>query len=139
MIEGQSVLAVIPARGGSKGVPRKNLRDVAGRPLIAWTIAAARGSSHIDRLVLSSDDEEIMETARRHGCDVPFRRPAELATDEADSMAVVMHAVETLAERYDYVVLLQPTSPLRASADIDGAIATCLRHMAPSCVTVCRT
>jgi N-acylneuraminate cytidylyltransferase len=139
MIDGLSVLAIIPARGGSKGVTRKNLRLVAEKPLIAWTIEAARGSRHIDRLVLSSDDDEIIDTARRCGCEVPFRRPAALATDEAGSIDVILHAIEILPERYDYVALLQPTSPLRAASDIDGAIAACHHHDAPSCVTLCRT
>lgn len=137
MIDGLSVLAIVPARGGSKGVTRKNLRLVAGKPLIAWTIEAARESHHIDRLILSSDDDEIIDTARRCGCDAPFRRPAALATDEAGSIDVIVHAIETLPERYDYVALLQPTSPLRVAADIDGAVAACQHHNAPSCVTLC--
>jgi CMP-N,N'-diacetyllegionaminic acid synthase len=138
MIGGLSVLAIVPARGGSKGVTRKNLRLVAGRPLIAWTIEAARGSRHIDRLVLSSDDDEIIDTARRCGCDAPFRRPDALASDEAGSIDVILHAIETLPEHYDYVALLQPTSPLREAIDIDGAVAACHHHDAPSCVTLCR-
>ena len=92
MIEDHKVLALIPARGGSKGVPRKNIREVGGKPLIAWTIEAARASRYVDRVILSSDDEAIAAAARQAGCEVPFMRPAELATDEADSMAVVRHA-----------------------------------------------
>lgn len=136
MIAGRSVLAIVPARGGSKGVPRKNLRELGGKPLIAWTIEAALGSDHIDRVILSSDDEEIMAAAARHGCEIPFRRPADLATDEADSMAVVMHALGALETRYDYVVLLQPTSPLREARDIDAALRLCDTSGAPSCVSL---
>src|SRR5690242_2340813 len=108
MISSYSVLALIPARGGSKGVARKNVRDLAGRPMIAWTIEAAHGSRYVDRVVLSSDDEEIIKTARQHGCDVPFVRPPELATDEADSVSVVRHALSMLPEHHDFLVLLQP-------------------------------
>ena len=139
MISSYSVLALIPARGGSKGVPRKNVRDLAGRPMIAWTIEAAHGSRYVDRIVLSSDDEEIIKTARQHGCDVPFVRPPELATDEADSLSVVRHALSMLPEHYDFLVLLQPTSPLRVTADIDGAVERCAETGAAVCVSVCET
>src|SRR3954453_11622712 len=105
MIDGKSVLGLIPARGGSKGVPNKNIRALAGRPLIAWTIEAAKASRYIDRTILSSDDAAIIAVAEQHGCEAPFVRPSELATDEADSMAVVHHALRTLPVRYDYVVL----------------------------------
>jgi CMP-N,N'-diacetyllegionaminic acid synthase len=137
MIGGLRVLALIPARGGSKGVRNKNIREVGGKPLVAWTIAAARSSEYIDHLVLSSDDPNIAAVAAAHGCEIPFTRPAELATDEADAMAVVRHALATLPERYDLVVLLQPTSPLRTAADIDRALELCARTSAPSCVSVC--
>jgi N-acylneuraminate cytidylyltransferase len=138
MIDGLSVLAIVPARGGSKGVARKNLRPVAGKPLIAWTIEAASRSRYLDRLILSSDDDEIIATARHLGCEAPFRRPADLATDEASSIDVILHAVRCLPERYDYIVLLQPTSPLRIASDIDGAVAACRHHDAPSCVSLSR-
>lgn len=135
MIDGLSVLAVIPARGGSKGLPGKNIRLAAGRPLLDYTVAAARASRHVDRVVLSSDDEEIMRVARECGCEVPFRRPGELATDEAASIDVVLHALDQLPP-HDLVVLLQPTSPLRSAADIDGACRTLQQHGAPACVSV---
>jgi CMP-N,N'-diacetyllegionaminic acid synthase len=138
MIGQSSVLGLIPARSGSKGVRNKNIREVGGKPLIAWTIAAARTSKYIDRLVLSSDGPQIADVARAHGCDVPFMRPAELATDEADSMSVVRHALATLPERYDFVVLLQPTSPLRIDADIDATLELCVKTGAPSSVSVCQ-
>ncbi|MBX5437765.1 MAG: acylneuraminate cytidylyltransferase family protein [Alicyclobacillaceae bacterium] len=125
MIEGSSVLAVIPARGGSKGVPRKNLREVAGKPLLAWTIEAGRASRYIDRLVLSSEDPEIIDVAKRWGCEVPFVRPEALARDETSAMDTVLHALNEI-EGFDYVVLLQPTSPLRLAEDIDRCLETCL-------------
>jgi N-acylneuraminate cytidylyltransferase len=135
VIDGRRVLAVIPARGGSKGLPGKHLLEVGGRPLIAWTIDAARTAKCIDRTVLSTDDEAIMSAARAVGCDVPFRRPDELATDVAASIDVVLHAVDALPG-YDVVVLLQPTSPLRSAADIDAACATLAARRAPACVSV---
>lgn len=131
------ILALIAARGGSKGLPRKNVLPIGGKPLIAWSIEAARGSALIDRVVLSSEDAEIIEVARKWGCEVPFVRPAELATDCADSLTVVRHALGALSERYDYLVLLQPTSPLRTSADIDACIQLCADRGATTCVTVC--
>lgn len=131
------VLAVITARGGSKGVPRKNIYPIQGIPLIAWTILAARQSKHIDRIVLSSDDPEIIAVARQFGCEVPFVRPAALATDNADSAAVVAHAIDALDESFDLVVLLQPTSPLRKSEDIDASIELITESGAPSVISVC--
>ncbi len=136
MIGQRRVLGLITARGGSKGLPDKNILPVDGRPLIAWTIAAALASRAIDRLVLSSDDERIIEAARLHGCEVPFRRPAELATDSASSMDVVFHALDELPG-HDVVVLLQPTSPLRTAEDIDAACRALEAGAAPACVSVC--
>lgn len=136
MIDGLSVLAVIPARGGSKGVPGKNLQPVGGRPLIEWTIDAARGSELIDRTVLSSDDDQIIQVAKAAGCDVPFRRDPGLATDSATSIDVVQDSLDRLPG-YDVVVLLQPTSPLRTAADIDAVLRLLATSGAPSCVTVC--
>ncbi len=135
MIGRQRVLAVIPARGGSKGVPGKNIRRVQNRPLLAWTVEAALESRAIDRVVLSSDDEEIMAVARALGCEVPFRRPADLATDTATSIDVVLHALDALPG-FDVVVLLQPTSPLRSAADIDAACARYPVGGGGSCVSV---
>ncbi|WP_103027997.1 cytidylyltransferase domain-containing protein [Salinibacter altiplanensis] len=138
MIEDQSVLGVILARGGSKGLPRKNVRELAGKPLIAWTIDAAHESEYLDRLILSSDDEEIMEVAEEYGCEVPFQRPAELAQDDTPSMDALLHALDQVPG-YDYVVLLQPTSPLRTSEDIDMTIEKCHQKDASACVTVTET
>lgn len=135
MIGGEAVLAIITARGGSKGLPRKNLRNLGGRPLIAWSIRAAKLSNFVDRVVLSSEDEEIMRAARDLGCEVPFVRPAELATDEAPGIAPVIHALDSLPG-YPWVVLLQPTSPLRRAEDIDACIRACADLRAPACVSV---
>jgi N-acylneuraminate cytidylyltransferase len=136
LINQKRVLAVIPARGGSKGVPRKNVRDLAGKPLICWTINAAKESKYIDRLILTSEDEEIIRVAKAAGCDVPFTRPEELASDTAAGVDVLCHAVEQVAEDYDYVVLLQPTSPLRQTSDIDGAVELCVDRDVASVVSV---
>lgn len=135
MIGTRKVLALIPARGGSKGVPGKNILPISGKPLIHWTIDAARASRYIDRLILSSDDEEIMAVAAFGGCEVPFRRDASLAGDTASSIDVLVDALERVPG-YDIVVLLQPTSPMRSSSDIDGAIERLESSGAPTCVTV---
>lgn len=136
MIREKRILAIIPARGGSKGVPRKNIRDLAGRPLIAWTIASARESKYLDRLIVSTEDEEIASIARQFGAEVPFMRPPELAQDGSSGIDPVIHALETLPEKYDYMVLLQPTSPFRNAEDIDQAIELCIGSGAESCVSV---
>jgi N-acylneuraminate cytidylyltransferase len=135
MINGKTVLGVIPARGGSKGVPRKNIRMAAGKPLIAWTIEEAHKSKYIDRLVLTSEDPEIMEVALRYGCDVPFQRPVELALDDTPGIAPVLHVLNELPG-YIYLALLQPTSPLRAVEDIDGCIERCEETHVKTCVSV---
>lgn len=136
MIAHQQVLAIIAARGGSKGIPRKNVQPVAGRPLIAWTIDAARQSRYVDRLIASSDDDEIIATARAHGCEVPFVRPAEFARDDTPGIEPVLHALGVLPG-YDVVVLLQPTSPLRTAQDVDSCIEQLVESGAPSCVSMC--
>lgn len=125
MIHGKKVLGIIPARGGSKGVPGKNIRPLAGKPLIAWTIEAAAKSKYLDRLIVTSDDEAIIQTSLACGADVPFVRPAHLAQDDTPGIAPVLHAMDKLPE-YDYIVLLQPTSPLRNAQDID----TCIERFA---------
>mgnify|MGYP001283958559 CR=1 FL=1 len=135
MIQGKKVLGIIPARGGSKGAPGKNIRMVAGKPLIAWTIEAAQKSKYIDRLILSSDDADIIKVAKEWGLEVPFVRPPELAQDETPGVAPVLHSVNELPG-YDYVVLLQPTSPLRNTEDIDKCLEMCLEAGAHSCVSV---
>lgn len=117
-------------------MPGKNIRPLKGKPLIGWSIEAARTSRYVSRVVVSSDDEEILAVARNQGAETPFRRPASLAGDATPSMDVVLHALDQLAG-FEWVVLLQPTSPLRLSADIDAAIEQCLKTNAPACVSVC--
>lgn len=139
MINNNKVLGIIPARGGSKGIPRKNIKLLAGKPLIAWTIIEAKKSQYLDRLILSSENMEIIATAKSWGCEAPFVRPAELAQDDTPGIEPVIHALDQLGEHYDYVALLQPTSPLRIVEDIDGCIHYCLQEGAPACVTVSLT
>lgn len=119
------VLGLIPARGGSKGVLRKNARVLAGRPLIAWTAEAALSSASLDRVILSTEDDEIAALGCSAGLEVPFRRPSSLASDSSPMIDVVLHALawaQAEGEAFDAVCLLQPTSPLRTSHDIDGVI-----------------
>ena len=130
-----AVLGVITARGGSKGVLAKNVRSIAGHPLLYWTIEAARQAGRIDRLILSSDDREIMRIAAELGCEVPFVRPANLAQDDTPGVLPVLDALERVSG-YDIVVLLQPTSPLRSAADIDACINLVEHSAAPACVSV---
>lgn len=135
MIGCQTVLAIIPARGGSKGVPRKNVLNLGDKPLIAWTIEEAKKSKYIDKLILSSDDQEIINVAEKYGCEVPFVRPVELAQDDTPGIAPVLHALGILPD-YDYVVLLQPTSPFRSVDDIDAAIEKSYVNEGASVVSV---
>ena len=114
-----NVIAIIPARGGSKGIPRKNLKTLGGKPLIAWTIQAALKSKTIDRVIVSTEDNEMADIAQEWGAEVPFIRPTELAQDKSTAMETVFHALEMIPN-YEWVFLLQPTSPLRTTADIDN-------------------
>ncbi len=136
-----NIVGIISARGGSKGIPRKNVLPVAGKPLIAWTIAAALGSRKLSRLLISTDDSEISEVARAHGAEVPFLRPAELARDESPVIDAVEHALRWVekenGEMPEYVLLLQPTSPLRTTVDIDGAIDLAYSRNADAVLSVC--
>jgi N-acylneuraminate cytidylyltransferase len=136
MISGLKILAIVPARGGSKGIARKNLCKVGGKPLIAWAIEAGHASRYIDRLILSSEDAEIIRVAEQWGCEVPFVRPAELAQDDTPGVEPVLHAIEQVPG-YELIVLLQPTSPLRTTTDIDGCIELCIAEGAKSCVSLC--
>jgi CMP-N-acetylneuraminic acid synthetase len=136
-----NVLGVIPARGGSKGIPRKNLVPLLGQPLIVYTLRCAQMSERLQRTVLSSEDPEILEVARAAGADIPFVRPATLAGDASTSAEVVRHALDTLeeaGERYDAVVLLEPTAPLRTAADVDAAIDRLEASGADAVISVCR-
>ena len=135
-----AVLGLIPARGGSSGIPRKNIAQLAGRPLLAYTCEAALGSRCLTRVVLSTDDEEIAEVGRQCGVAVPFRRPSELARSETPTLPVVLHAVRWLSEHDgwtpDVLVLLQPTSPLRRAVHIDEALRQMADTGADSVVSV---
>ena len=130
-----TVLGLIPARGGSKGIPGKNLASVAGRPLLAWTCAAATESARLDRVVCSTDSDEIAAAAAACGVEAPFRRPAELSGDETPMLDVVRDALARF-EDVSVVVLLQPTSPLRTAAHIDEAVELLEATGADSVVSV---
>jgi len=135
MFKNKKILAIVPARGGSKGVPGKNIKMAGGKPLIAWVIDAAKKSKYIDRLILSSDDNEIIRIAQKYKCEVPFKRPAALAQDKSLTADAIVHALNELSG-YDYVVLLQPTSPLTQTRDIDGCIEFCINSVADAVVSV---
>ena len=125
MINGKSVLALIPARGGSKGLSGKNILPLAGKPLISWSIETAHGSKYIDKCIVSTDDKDIADVAKSYKCEIPFMRPKELSLDEAPSFPVMAHAVEFFKKNnlhFDYFILLEPTSPLRDTKDIDCAL-----------------
>jgi YrbI family 3-deoxy-D-manno-octulosonate 8-phosphate phosphatase len=132
------ILALIPARGGSKGIPRKNIRSFAGYPLIAWSIAAARQSQLVTRVIVSTDDEEIAAVARDCGADAPFLRPAEFAQDTSTDLPVFEHALHWLEENEGYrpeiVIQLRPTSPIRPKTMVDDAIRILLEHNDADCV-----
>jgi N-acylneuraminate cytidylyltransferase len=132
------ILALIPARGGSKGIPRKNIRSFAGYPLIAWSIAAAKQSSLVTRVIVSTDDEEIAAVAREWGAETPFLRPAEFAQDKTTDLPVFEHALKWLEEIEGYypeiVIQLRPTSPIRPRAMVDDAIRILLEHPDADCV-----
>lgn len=135
------VLGVIPARGGSKGVPRKNIRPLAGKPLLCHTANVAWRARTLARVIVSTDDTEIATVARRFGLDVPFLRPAELARDDTPTLPVVqhaLHAAEATDGIYDAVCLLQPTNPLRSAADIDGCVGLLERSGADSVLSILR-
>jgi len=135
VINNKKVLAIIPARGGSVGLPGKNIIDVNGKPLLFYTWNQAQKSKYIDRVILSSEDDEIIRVAKSLGCEVPFTRPKELSESTSGSMPVIFHAIEELDEAFDYVVLLQITSPLRIAEDIDKSIELCEKNNAPSCLS----
>lgn len=132
-------MAVIPARGGSKAIPDKNIRDLAGKPLIAWSIEEVHKSKYIDRLVVSSDSQTIIDIAQKYGCEVPFKRPSQLAQDDVPGVVPLLHTIETLPDKYNYAVLLQCTSPFRTVDDIDGAVALCIDKGVSSCISVCES
>ena len=135
----RKVLSIIPARGGSKGFPRKNIADLAGKPLIAWTIEASLNSEYISKTIVSSDDDEILNISKKYNADI-IKRPDELALDTTAIEPVIKHVVEELKIEnleYDYLVLLQPTSPLRYAKDIDNAFDMLFKNNATALISVC--
>ena len=122
MIDGKSVLAIIPARGGSKGLPGKNIRPMCGKPLIGWSIDKAKKCSYLDVILVTTDDQEIADIALNFGAYVPFIRPKEFASDESSTYDVIQHALTYFKDKeqkqFDFIVLLEPTSPLREDDDI---------------------
>ena len=134
------ILGIIPARGGSKGLTRKNILPLLGKPLIAWTIEQAHLSKYLDKVIVNTDDSEIAKVAKDHGAEVPFLRPQELAQDMSRGIDVVLHNLSWLEENnevYDLIILLQPTSPLRKSEDIDNAIELLFSKNAQAIISVC--
>jgi CMP-N-acetylneuraminic acid synthetase len=141
MIGHKKILAIIPARGGSKRLPRKNILNLAGSPLIFWTIKSALGSKYIDRVIVSTNDNEIAAISKKYGADVPFIRPNNLATDESTSIDVVLHSVDyfkKIGKQYDYIILLQPTSPLRTNKNIDDSIELLQDSNSDAVISVCK-
>jgi len=135
MVKNRTFLAIIPARGGSKRLPRKNVLDLNGKPLIAYTIEAGVKSSYINKVLVSSDDSEILEISKQYGAETIIR-PDELASDTATTFDAIKHSIKN-SKHYDYVVLLQPTSPLRDSKQIDEAIELLIEKDADAIVSVC--
>jgi CMP-N,N'-diacetyllegionaminic acid synthase len=141
VIGNKHLLAIIPARGGSKRLPRKNVLDLSGLPLIAWTINAALSSKYIDRVIVSTDDPEIARVSEEHGAEVPFLRPEHLSTDQAASIDAIFHSLEALecrGDNFDFVILLQPTSPLRNEDDIDGAVEQLIEKNSNAVISICK-
>ena len=139
MINDKRILALIPARGGSKGVPGKNLKRLFGKPLIAWTIEEAKKSRYIDKIVVSTDYEAIANVAVKYGAAVPFKRPRKLASDNAKMIDVMSHCIrffQNIGDTYDIIILLQPTSPLRSVYDIDKAVEFFIEKAAKAVVGV---
>ncbi len=135
MHNGKTFLAIIPARGGSKRLPRKNILELAGKPLIAWSIEAGLQSKHIDKVIVSSDDDEILSIAKDFGSET-IKRPDALASDTATSFDAIKHTIDN-SKKYDYIILLQPTSPLRDEKHIDEAIELLETKQADALVSVC--
>lgn len=131
MYKGKRVLAIVPARGGSKGLPGKNIRPLAGKPLIGWTLESAKKSKYLDEIFVSTDSQEIADVAESFGVNVPELRPTELASDTATSASVVLYTIDFFRKQgndFDYILLLEPTSPMRKEDDIDNAIALACEH-----------
>ncbi|MCT7648032.1 acylneuraminate cytidylyltransferase family protein [Aliarcobacter butzleri] len=136
MYKDKTFLAIIPARGGSKRLPRKNVLDLSGKPLIAHTIEAGLKSNYIDKVIVSSDDEEILEISKKFGAET-IKRPDELASDIATTFDAIKHTIDNNIDKYDYIVLLQPTSPLRNEKHVDEAIELLEEKKANAIISVC--
>lgn len=139
MYKGKRVLAIIPARGGSKGIPKKNIIDLLGKPLLYYSIKSAKESKYIDKVILSTDDIEIAEVGKSLGAEIPFLRPEEISGDKAKSIDAFIHAIkemEKTEEKYDYILLLQNTSPLRQGWHIDEALEKMIESNERSLVSV---
>jgi len=132
MYEGRSFIAIIPARSGSKGLPGKNIRNLCGKPLIEWSIESGLQSQYLDEVMVTTDSREIADISAKAGAAVPFLRPAELARDDSTTLDAVEHALDYYRQRlnreFDYVVLLEPTSPIREKDDIDNMIEKIVMH-----------
>lgn len=143
MIQGKTVLAVIPARGGSKGIPRKNIKKLCGKPLIAWTIEEGLKSKYIDKLIVSTEDEEIALLSRKYGAEVPFLRPKELSYDDTPGIEPIIHSIKWMEQNagieYNYICVLQCTSPFRKSEHIDEALETLAKKNGECIVSVCES
>lgn len=141
MKKSEDMLAIIPSRGGSKGLPGKNIKSLCDKPLIAYTIEAAQAARSIDRLILSTDDDEIAEVAQKFGVEIPFMRPAHLAQDDSLAIDNYIYTVDRLnagsSKQYDDFIVLQPTSPFRTAADIDNAVELYREKKADSVISVC--
>lgn len=140
MFKNKTFLAIIPARSGSKRLPNKNIKDLCGKPLMAWSIEAAKQSKWIDEIVVNTNSQQYAEIAKQYGVNVPFLRPEELSQDKNTTFEYIQYTIDfyknTFKKEYDYIVLLQPTSPLRQAHHIDEAIELCLRKNASSIISV---
>ncbi|WP_208587515.1 acylneuraminate cytidylyltransferase family protein [Gracilibacillus suaedae] len=139
MYKGNTFLAIIPARAGSKGIPNKNIKQVSGKPLIQYTIDEAKKSKYLDRIIVSTDSSEIASISSELGAEIPFLRPKEYATDKAKTIDVLLHTINNFKQKnnhYDYVVLLQPTQPLRKFWHIDDAIQLLISNKKNSLVSI---
>lgn len=136
MYHSKTFLAIIPARGGSKRLPRKNVLDLAGKPLMAWSIEAGLNSKYVDKVIVTSDDEEVLKISKKFGAEI-IKRPKELANDTSATFDTIKHTIENL-ERYEFIVLLQPTSPLRNEKHINEAIELLHAKNADAIISVCK-
>jgi CMP-N,N'-diacetyllegionaminic acid synthase len=142
LIDNKRILAIIPARGGSKGIPGKNIKELNGKPLIGYAIEEVGKSKYIDKLIVSTEDKEIAQVSKRFGAEIPFLRPMELAADDTPGIQPILHAVKWFHEKgscFDFVICLQCTSPFRKTKQIDEAIEKLVKEGADSIVSVCES